>query len=426
MRLIDNEDGVSELVGFMLILLIIMIFMSVLQVYQVPKWNKDLEIGLFDDVRNDFLEIRHDISTAAIENTPITSNLQMGVRYPEHFMLRNPGPGASGTLTFEPVNVNLTIGSSKQNYTSYRIKYKMNGISNQPELIYEHGLIISDFGSVQLNESSQSIVEGNRIFLPLIFSQFQSISGMTPESLNIMPVSIDNYNVKSDPSSINILLETNYPDMWNNTIKNVPGVNLTNISGKWYINITKTVSTFMYPPDISATYGGLYSGRITTELPESEKTSSGGTGGVPSGGTGAQGAYSNEAQSTNRINIPSSSEIQKFVIDNIQVTDLIASNNRGFMFFITDKEGDKFNVEVTFNNNITIEFVYINGTKIKEFNDQPISNGIDLTSYYISASISKPNSLVFRLWESAQSGTANRGNDILSIRLLICDIARPC
>ncbi len=271
MGLIDNEDGVSEIVGFMLILFIIMMFMSMLQVYEVPKWNKDLEIVLIDNVRNDFLGIQHDINTAAIENAQITSNLHMGVRYPEHFMLRNPGPGASGTLTFEPVNVNMTIDFNKTNYTSYRIKYKMNGISNQPEMIYEHGLIISDFGSVQFNDSSQSIIGENRIFLPLIFSQFQSVTSMTSESLNLLPVSSDNYYVKSDPSAINILLETNYPDLWNKTIGNISGVNLTNISGKWYINITKTVSTLMYPPNMS---GGLYSGRITTELPESKKTSS--------------------------------------------------------------------------------------------------------------------------------------------------------
>lgn len=271
MELIENEDGVSETVGFMLILLIIMIFMSMLQVYEVPKWNKDIEIVLFDNVRNDFFGIQHDINTAAIENVQITRNLHMGMRYPEHFMLRNPGPGASGTLTFEPINVNMTIGYDRTNYTSYRIKYKMNGISDQPEMIYEHGLIIRDFGSVQFNDTSQSIINENKIFLPLIFSQFQSVTSMTSESLNLMPVSSDDYYVNSAPSAINILLETNYPDLWNRTIGNISGVNLTNISGKWYINITKTVNTLMYPPNMS---GGLYSGRITTELPESKKTSS--------------------------------------------------------------------------------------------------------------------------------------------------------
>jgi len=286
MRLIDNEDGVSELVGFMLILLIIMMFMSMLQVYEVPKWNKDLEIGLFDNVRNDFFEIQHDISTAAIENAPITGNIHMGVRYPEYFMLRNPGPGASGTLTFEPVNVTLTIGSNKTNYTSYRIKYKMNGISTQPELIYEHGLIISDYGSAQVNESSQSIIDGNRIFLPVIFSQPQSVSSMTSESMNIMPVSSNDYSNFTNTSTINILLETNYHNLWNNTIGNVSGVNLTNdpISGKWYINISREVSTFMYPPVMS---GNFYSGRITTELTGSGSSTTGPAG--PQGPPGANG-----------------------------------------------------------------------------------------------------------------------------------------
>jgi hypothetical protein len=230
--------------------------------------------------------------------------------------------------------------------------------------------------------------------------------------LNIMPVSSDDYSVITDLSIINILLETNYYTLWNNTFKNVSGVKLTNISDKSYINITKTVSTLMYPPAMS---GGLYSGRITTELPESKKTSSvtDGTGGVPGGGTGAHGAYTNEVQSTNRINISVSSEIQKFVIDDIQVTNSI--HDKKFGFRISDEEYDQFNVEVTFKDNITIKDVKINNIKQDVFKDQPISNGINLTSYYKSASINKPNSLVFEEWD----------DDILYIRLLICDITSP-
>lgn len=423
MRLIDNEDGVSELVGFMLILLIIMIFMSMLQVYEMPKWNKDLEIGLFDDVRNDFLEIRHDISTVAIENAPITSNIRMGVRYPEHFMLRNPGPGASGTLTFEPVNVNLTIGSDKQNYTSYRIKYKMNGISTQPELIYEHGLIISDYGSVQLNESSQSIIEGNRIFLPMIFSQFQSVSGMAPESLNIMPVSIDNYSVITAPSTINILLETKYPDLWNKTIGNVSGVKLTNISGIWYLNITKTLSLLMYPPAMS---GGLFSGMITTELPARD--------GVPSGRTGKRGTYSNDMKSMNRINIPSSSEMQNFVIHNI-TTITNFTKDKIFSFVVTGQNDNFFEAKITIlsgNPPTTAKVdIYYNGYHqgLNPTFSVPLSSGVNLTSYYRNASINRPNSLIITEWESEMVRVVSVEHylsNILYIRLLICDIANPC
>jgi hypothetical protein len=267
----DNEKGVSEVIGALLIFLILVFVLGSIQVYEVPKWNKELEIQQFDKIHNDFLNLRSDIEEVFTTNIPKTSSLSLGVRYPERFLLYNPGIGADGTLTFEPVNVTLIIGSNSSiKYTSTRIRYSMNGISNQPKLVYEHGLVINDFGNVQLNEGDQGLISGNDIFVPILFSQEQSVAGIIPQSFDIMPLSSNYYgNFYNNYSTgnttiVNITLETQYPDLWRNLANNIPGVNVTGTGSAGKINIIKNVTALMYP---TITSGGIYSGMITTEFP---------------------------------------------------------------------------------------------------------------------------------------------------------------
>jgi hypothetical protein len=266
MNFLDNEKGVSEVVGAMMILLILVIYLGVLQAYEVPKWNKELEIQQFDKVHNDFLNLRSDIEDVYTSNIPKTSSLSLGVRYPERYLLHNPGPGASGTLSFEPVNVTLIIGSISFKYNSTRIRYSMDGISNQPELVYEHGLVINDFGNVQLNEGDQGLISGNDIFVPILFSQGQSVAGIIPESFDIMPLSPYNNYSTGNTTLVNIMLETQYPDLWRYLTKNITWVNVTGNGSAGKINITKNVIALMYPYQPN-TSGGIYSGMITTEFP---------------------------------------------------------------------------------------------------------------------------------------------------------------
>lgn len=435
--MLKNESGVSEIIGALMILLIMIISLGIMQAYEVPKWNKEIEIQGFDMVKSDFLTLRHDISTAAIENIPIISTLHMGARYPERYFLRNPGQGATGLLTFEPVNVNLTIGSDKQNYTSYRIKYKMKGISDQPEMINEYGFIFNNFGKVQIPESNQSIIYGNKLFMPLIFSQFQSISGIEPESMNIIPLSDEDYNYTLVPSTVNVLLETGYPEIWNKTIGNMSGVKLTKTSGIWYINITKNINSLMYPKLPLSKSGGVGSGSITTELPDSFKKA----GGIPSGPTGVQGAYSNEVEAMNRINIPSSDQITKFVISDL--TGTTDSAGKYFVFSVTGQDRSFFlakiimgpveppnTVPITANAEIYTDITSKNmvfGTPIGSTGFVNISTGLDITPYYAIARIPAINTLRVNIWDDRSTQDMHDYRSyILYTRFVICSRSEPC
>src|SRR3972149_4867150 len=172
MKMFKNENGVSEIVGAMMILLILVLYLGVLQGYEVPKWNKELEKQEFDLVYSDFLNFRSGIEDASMKNFPRTISMHTGVRYPERFMLRNPGQEAYGTITTYPLKINISYYSNGtqyyKDYTSLGIVYEMKSISDFPKLVYEHGIVIKEFGTWNYSDDENHIAADNGIYIPFL------------------------------------------------------------------------------------------------------------------------------------------------------------------------------------------------------------------------------------------------------------------
>ena len=145
----------------------------------------------------------------------------MGVKYPQRFMLSNPGPGASGILYTYPLRINIsyetTRGTKWKNYTSMGIIYEQDGISDSPRFIYENGLIMKEYsnGFVSLIDDNQSLTSKDNIFIPILNGLVNSGSSMEIESLDIKPISNEGFS-QAKFSSMNATIETRYPNIWNN------------------------------------------------------------------------------------------------------------------------------------------------------------------------------------------------------------------
>ncbi len=260
MKFLRKEEAVSEVIGAMLILLILVLYLGLLQVYEVPKWNKELEREHFDKVYNDFVDFRSDLEDVSILNIPKTSSMHMGIRYPERFMLRNQGPGAYGTLSAYPLNINVSYKSadgsfSYYNYTSRGITYKLNGLSIFPKLVYEHGIIIKDFGDANITDDEQGLVVNGNIFIPLVNIGSISESSMETESINIKPYITSIANIKY----ISITMDTQYPTVWkgllNGTQANVSGDKIT-------INLSSFIERDLLFPTAVPTTDTIYTNMI--------------------------------------------------------------------------------------------------------------------------------------------------------------------
>jgi hypothetical protein len=149
-NLITDTEAVSEVIGIVLIIAIAVTMLTLFQATMVPYWNKQVEAAEIRVTYDDMMFLPSDIEDVAMHETPKTCTVQLGAQYPDRMIFRNPGPGAAGTLTVEeapaPIIVTYNNGSEYiAPYNSVRITYEMSGTINSPKLVYEHGVIITDY-----------------------------------------------------------------------------------------------------------------------------------------------------------------------------------------------------------------------------------------------------------------------------------------
>jgi len=215
----EEERGVAAVLGAMLMLLIMVTAYGVVQAYHVPIWNKDVEFEHLNVVYDDMMTFKSDVEDVAFSGEPKSSIIRMGVRYPNRIFLANPGAGVAGALTSENVSVSIVyiidgLGDPTitTNYTSNRITYEVQGSIDSPKLVYEHGLIIRDYGSASATTDEQSLVVGDEIHIPLLIGNLTAASSMETESIEIKPLS-QSYS-RSKIKSVEITLDTDYPEVW--------------------------------------------------------------------------------------------------------------------------------------------------------------------------------------------------------------------
>jgi hypothetical protein len=190
--LCKDERGVSVVLGAMLMLLIMAIVYGITQAYYVPIWNKDVEFEHLNVVHDDMMILKSDVEDVALSQEPKSSNIRMGVRYPNRMFLVNPGHGVAGALTSESVEVSIeyTIDglgdpTITKSYTSNRIIYEVQGTVDSPKLVYEHGVIIRDYGDESATTDEQSLIVGDEIYIPVLIGNLTASSSMETESILI-------------------------------------------------------------------------------------------------------------------------------------------------------------------------------------------------------------------------------------------------
>lgn len=432
MMFLKDEKAVSEVVGVMMILLILVLYLGIMQARQVPQWNEELEKQQLDTVYDDFVTMRSNLEDVSQKNIPKTSTFHMGVKYPQRFMLSNPGPGASGILYTYPLRINIsyetTKGTKWKNYTSMGIIYEQDGISDSPRFIYENGLIMKEFvdGFVFVVDDNQFLTSKDNIFIPILNGSVNSGSSMEIESLNIAPILNEGFSqVKF--SSMNATIETRYPKIWNNiskesrpsgsnfTIENGTKCSYGNSSG-YCLRLTfipgYNVKKLNLPGNENQpSQKQMYTGMVTFD--NSLMNSRGPTG--PDG----QDMFEN---GQGRLDIPASNKSTQFIIQDITMARSgyggheeehdSDENDIRLIFSVTDTT-NLWTVEIKFSklNDNTIKVISVeqksphiadNATYnikdgiYKEFNNMDITNTreVNLTKYYrFFSKITSPNAL---------------------------------
>jgi hypothetical protein len=233
-----RREQVIRIIPILAIVLYVLVQMLV-----VPLWDKELEAAHIDIVYDDMTSLQSDIVDVAQQSTQKSSIVHLGVQYPNRILFFNPGPGAAGSITVEPVWITGSYTTSEActhpiNYNSSRIIYDLNGMINSPKLVYEHGIIIWDWdaqGNVTVYNQSLIYVGTGNVHIPVVNAKPCTTSGLATKIFAIHPYSTT-FDC-TDAEFVTITLDTDYPAVWRDILSGYVKAGLVSVS-----NQTKTIS----------------------------------------------------------------------------------------------------------------------------------------------------------------------------------------
>ena len=207
-----NDRGVTVLLGFILLMMISITFLSVVQTYYVPSILKDRELKHNDEILSSLI----DLTSALTKERPNVIELNLGVEYPKYLFLMTPSTG-SGSISAENFNISLeyneTYPEQRYNSTKFqtqRILVTLNYYVNPRTIfIYENTAIFKKPGNITVAE--QSVFQRGRITLILINSSIGSLSANYPLDLAVVPVS---YGGEVLAKNVTIEFESVNPQYW--------------------------------------------------------------------------------------------------------------------------------------------------------------------------------------------------------------------
>jgi len=269
-----NAKGVSVLLGFILLMLISMIFLSVVQTSLVPSILKDVELKHM----NRILQELYEMDSAIVSGEQSSINFDLGVEYPKYLFLLTPQTMAcsiSAEDFYMRVEGQSSIGYISIPYpynVSKRINLSLNYFINPNyKLVYENTAIFKFFGDQGMISGEQKMFGKDCVNIYFLNTSFDSVSSNQPLELIFIPVSVPKDKGGVYVSNATIEFESIYPKYWNETLKSIMSsvsyIKDFNINGnRVTVNVTNVTLKFYY---IYVTRGLHISPEYSAELYES-------------------------------------------------------------------------------------------------------------------------------------------------------------
>ncbi|PSP99758.1 hypothetical protein BRC89_03915 [Halobacteriales archaeon QS_4_70_19] len=191
--------GQAIQIGALLLFAILLISLSLFQVFVVPSQNGEIEFKHSQEVRSDVLGVRNAVLDAATGDQSFVE-VSLGPTYPSRSLFVNPGEPAGTIRTTErqPVTIINDTGGSNTNISDdacpgstsatraleYGIGY--NVYDEAPTYRVEHTVLFRNFSSDTLPGSDQRLVGENSITLLPIRNEF-SESGTGTATVEPVP-----------------------------------------------------------------------------------------------------------------------------------------------------------------------------------------------------------------------------------------------
>ncbi|MCX9081950.1 MAG: hypothetical protein OIN83_07115 [Candidatus Methanoperedens sp.] len=216
--LLMDDKGISEIIGIILILGIIVIFLGILQSKSVPEWNKEIEAGHFNTIFDDVLDLRQALQETAIYVSPRTTVVHAALDYPTRMFLQNSlKPGATiSTMNNNQIRISYN-GTTTEVVNSCTIRIKENyNYFSAPELIIEHGMIIGKVGHTNYT-IDDPLMNNKTIDLYLVECENSSIGTTSSMNIHLFPVMVSNQSA----TNASITFTTDYPELWDTYLESI-------------------------------------------------------------------------------------------------------------------------------------------------------------------------------------------------------------
>jgi len=227
MRVIRDEKGVSPLIGFILVLMITMLFISTVQTQIAPGIYKKEEKRNIDDIIDEFVSLSGNI----ISTNLLTVKL-VGVDYPKYPFILTP-PQAAYSISSRDFDVKLdcdivlpngSIIHESMNLTTKRLYVDTNYFFYpNTQIIFENTAVFRKDGNAIITVSDQKMVK-NRINIIVLNGSSLSLTSTASADIVFSPKSSGD-GVYAE--NITISFESVNPNYWEGWGADVSGNNVT-------------------------------------------------------------------------------------------------------------------------------------------------------------------------------------------------------
>ena len=195
----EDDRGVSEVLGAILLFGIIVMAIGGYQAFVVPQQTAEIELNHNDRVSEDMKEFRNALLSAAADNEPRSSSIELAPKYPTRTIGLNPG-ASGGTLSTEaagPIEIDADFSSGQvcdeglgpdTDVSTRSITYTPNyhAYRSGQSITVDSSIVYRQSGDESLVDTSQILIRGSRIQLMPIQGDF-SETGEHATSVTMIP-----------------------------------------------------------------------------------------------------------------------------------------------------------------------------------------------------------------------------------------------
>ena len=208
MREIFSTDtrGVSEVVGAVLLLGILILLLTSYQAVVVPNQNAATEFEHNQQVEDEFVDVRNAIIEARSGGRSTFASVKLGAQYQNRIFAINPPPPSGTVQTTQQANLSVTEDGSgdplglnerplENNFVEYTPRYFEYGSAGT--IRFENTVAYHDYGETNVLLTDQTLLRGNTVSLIPVEGTFRE-SGTRRVAIEPMPGVLDTVSVE-DP-----------------------------------------------------------------------------------------------------------------------------------------------------------------------------------------------------------------------------------